>query len=158
MPDRILLVEDDPNDVELLLVALELNGLAKEIHVARDGAEALDYLFRQGEYQDRPAAHPSLVILDLKLPKVDGMEVLAAIRAHPDLKKLRVIIFTSSREEADILRSNALGADAYIVKAPGCANLIDAICKLAQLRHGQKHKEQDAGAPGLTLRPRPTLH
>lgn len=157
MPDRILLVEDDPKDVELLFLALEKSGLAEEIHVARDGEEALDYLFRRGQYHDCPSVHPSLVILDLKLPKIDGIEVLAAIRAHSAFKDLRVIVFTSSREEADILRSNALGADAYIVKAPGCANLIDAICNLAQLRHNQKHKGQNATLPAAPV-PRPTLH
>lgn len=157
MPDRILLVEDDPKDLELLLLALERSGLAEEIHVARDGEEALNYLFRKGQYQDCPAVHPSLVILDLKLPKIDGIEVLAAIRAHPELKNLRVIVFTSSREEADILRSNVLGADAYIVKTPGCANLINALCNLAQLRYSQKHDALNID-PALVLPPRPTLH
>jgi DNA-binding response OmpR family regulator len=144
MPDRILLVEDDPNDVELLLHALAARNLTNEIHVVRDGEEALDYLRCQGTYRDRALVPPALVILDLKLPKIDGFEVLAAIRSDPSLTQLRVIVFTSSKEEMDVMRSKKLGADAYVVKTPGCADLVTSISLLAQQRRNLKDKSRPA--------------
>lgn len=113
---RILLVEDNPKDVELTLGALEESHLANEVVVARDGAEALDYLFRRGAHAGRPDGLPAVVLLDLKMPKVDGLEVLRQMKADPKLKPVPVVMLTSSREEPDLARSYALGISAYVVK------------------------------------------
>ena len=113
---EILLVEDDPNDVELTLSAFERNNLANRVQVVRDGQEALDYLFCRGEYTNRGNGSPRVVLLDLKLPKVDGLDVLKAIRADPALRTQPVVVLTSSREEPDISKSYALGINSYIVK------------------------------------------
>jgi len=115
-PRRILLVEDSPNDVELTLTALEKNRIANGVDVVTDGAAALDYLFRRGQHADRAEPDPVVVLLDLKLPKVDGLEVLQAIRADERLRALPVVMLTSSREERDIVRSYGLGVNAYVVK------------------------------------------
>lgn len=114
---RILLVEDNPNDVELTLHAFEKHRLANTIHVARDGQEALDYLFGSGE-DASPEVHarPNVILLDLKLPKVDGLEVLREIKAHATLRTVPIVILTSSREERDIVQSYDLGVNSYIVK------------------------------------------
>jgi CheY-like chemotaxis protein len=124
---KILLVEDDPNDVELTLTALDENHLANEVVVARDGEEALDYLYRRGTYTSREAGNPSVVLLDLKLPKVDGLEVLKKIKSDPDLKKVPIVILTSSREEQDLVRSYDSGVNAYVVKPVGFESFIEAI-------------------------------
>jgi CheY-like chemotaxis protein len=113
---EILLVEDNPDDVELALDALREQKLANRIQVVRDGAEALDFIFRTGAYADRPNLYPKLVLLDLKLPKVNGLEVLARIRADPRTKTLPVVVLTSSREERDIVESYSLHVNSYIVK------------------------------------------
>jgi len=113
---RILLVEDAPNDVELTLAALEENNLANEVVVVRDGAEALDYLFKRGVFKLRSSGHPAVVLLDLKLPKVDGLEVLQQVKSDPQLRAVPVVMLTSSREETDLVRSYNLGVNAYVVK------------------------------------------
>lgn len=114
---EILLVEDNPNDVELTLRALKSVNLTNRIHVVRDGAEALDFLFARGAYAERNGAQaPKVVLLDLKLPKLDGLEVLERIRQDPRTKLLPVVVLTSSREEPDIQKSYALGVNSYIVK------------------------------------------
>ncbi len=116
-PVEILLVEDNPNDVELTLHALRKNNLANNIHVVRDGEEALDFLFCRGNYQSRDTGlTPRVVLLDLKLPKVDGLEVLRQIRADDRLRTLPVVIMTSSREERDVVAGYRLGINSYIVK------------------------------------------
>src|SRR3712207_3214433 len=115
-PGRILLVEDDPNDVELTLSALAENGLANEVVVARDGEQALDYLFRRGAYASREEGNPTLILLDLKLPKVDGIGVLKRVKADPHLKTIPIVVLTSSREEQDLMRSYNSGTNAYVVK------------------------------------------
>ena len=116
-PVEILLVEDNPNDVELSLHALRKNNLANNIHVVRDGEEALDFLFCRGVYQGRDTGlTPKVVFLDLKLPKVDGLEVLRQIRADDRLRTLPVVIMTSSREERDVVAGYRLGINSYIVK------------------------------------------
>lgn len=115
-PRRILLVEDSSNDVELTLEALERNRIANPVDVVRDGAEALAYLGRTGRYEKRSGEDPLVVLLDLKLPKLDGLEVLAAMRGDPALRALPVVMLTSSREERDIVRSYGLGVNAYVVK------------------------------------------
>jgi CheY-like chemotaxis protein len=113
---RILLVEDSPNDVELTLTALAESRLANEVVVARDGEEALDYLYRRGAYQGRSNGNPAVVLLDLKLPKLDGLEVLHQVKADPALRSIPVVMLTSSREERDLVRSYDLGVNAYVVK------------------------------------------
>jgi CheY-like chemotaxis protein len=124
---KILLVEDDPNDVELTLTALDENRLANEVVVARDGEEALDYLYRRRTYTSREAGNPSVVLLDLKLPKVDGLEVLKRIKDDPDLKKVPIVMLTSSHEEQDLVRSYDSGVNAYVVKPVGFESFIEAI-------------------------------
>lgn len=126
----ILLVEDNPKDLELTLVALGKTHLANEVVVARDGAEALDYLFCQGTYSSRPCGNPAVVLLDLKLPKVDGLQVLERIKGQPELQAIPVVMLTSSREEQDLLRSYKLGVNAYVVKPVGFQEFIEAIREL----------------------------
>jgi two-component system, response regulator len=114
---EILLIEDNPNDVELTLHTLQKHHLANRIHVVRDGAEALDFLFCRGAYENRNPNHtPKVVLLDIKLPKVDGLEVLRRIRGDERMRLLPVVIMTSSREEPDIIESYKLGINSYIVK------------------------------------------
>jgi CheY-like chemotaxis protein len=112
----ILLVEDNPNDIELTLAALESSQLANEIVICRDGAEALDFIYRRGIHEKRQAQDPAVVLLDLKLPKVDGLEVLAKIKGDPVTRKIPVVMLTSSREETDLVRSYDLGVNAFVVK------------------------------------------
>lgn len=114
---EILLVEDNPDDVELALLALEEYNIANRIHVVRDGAEALDYLFCRGAYDGRNADDkPKVILLDLKLPRVDGLEVLQAIKADPQLRQIPVVMLTASNQETDLVRSYELGVNSYIVK------------------------------------------
>lgn len=124
---RILLVEDSLNDVELILAALEENRLANEVVVVRDGEEALDYLYRRGVFKLRREGNPVVVLLDLKLPKVDGLEVLAQLKADQELRRVPVVILTSSREEQDLLASYNLGTNAYVVKPVDFHEFVDAI-------------------------------
>ena len=112
----ILLVEDNPRDLELTLAALAKCQLANEIVVARDGAEALDYLYRGGAYKERMPGDPAVVLLDLKLPKVDGLQVLEKIKTDSEQRQIPVVMLTSSREERDLLRSYELGVNAFVVK------------------------------------------
>lgn len=126
----ILLVEDNPNDLELTLIALEKSQLANEVIIVRDGAEALDYLMCRGEYASRQAGNPAVVLLDLKLPKVDGLEVLREIRTTNGLKSTPVVMLTSSKEEQDLLRSYELGVNAYVVKPVDFAEFVRAIADL----------------------------
>lgn len=113
---RILLAEDDENDADLMLTALAEHHLADGVDVVGDGDEALEYLFRRGQFAERPAGNPVLVLLDIKMPRVDGLEVLRQIRAEPSLRLIPVVVLTSSREEQDLLRSYELGVNAYVVK------------------------------------------
>ncbi len=123
----ILLVEDSPHDIELILAALERNNFANPVVVLRDGAEALDYLHRRGSYAGRVDAQPIVVFLDLKMPKVDGLEVLQQLKRDDELKTLPVVILTSSREESDLVKSYRTGANAYVVKPVGFQQFVDAI-------------------------------
>lgn len=127
---RILLVEDSMHDVELTLSALEDNHLANEVVVTRDGEEALDYLFRRGIYKRRAEGNPAVVLLDIKLPKVDGLQVLEQMRAEPSLKNVPVVMLTSSREEQDLVQSYHLGVNAYVVKPVDFAEFVGAIKEL----------------------------
>lgn len=126
----ILLVEDNPKDLELTLVALAKSNLANEIVIARDGAEALDFLFRRGGHASRREENPAVVLLDLKLPKVDGLEVLRQVKADAGLRSVPVVMLTSSREEQDLLRSYDLGVNAYVVKPVDFREFIEAIREL----------------------------
>jgi len=131
MPQPILLVEDLPNDIEIALFALKKCGVPNNIIVARDGEKALDYLFSRGEFLDRPAGNPGLVLLDLKLPKVDGISVLRAIRHTSALDGIPVVVLTASALEADDSRTMALGIDEYIVKPMDLQVFVDHMCRLA---------------------------
>jgi CheY-like chemotaxis protein len=123
-------VEDDPNDVELTLTALEEYNLANEVVVTRDGAEALDYLHCQGDYATRPNDNPAVLLLDLKLPKVDGLEVLQQIRSDEKLKMIPVVVLTSSHEEKDMVTSYRLGVNAYVVKPVDFHEFVNAVKEL----------------------------
>lgn len=123
----ILLVEDSPKDVELTLAALEQCQLANAVIIVRDGAEALDYLFARGAYENRATGDPAVVLLDLKLPKVDGLEVLEQIKQDAHLKGTPVVMLTSSREERDLVRSYSLGVNAFVVKPVGFEQFLEAI-------------------------------
>ena len=132
MSDKtILLVEDNPDDVTLTLRALKKNNLLNEVIVARDGVEALDFLFCEGNYANRAPEHlPELILLDLKLPKVDGLEVLKRIRAHGRTKLLPVVILTSSNEQSDIISGYELGVNSYIRKPVDFEQFIEAVRQL----------------------------
>lgn len=128
---EILLVEDNPNDVELTLHALKKNHIKNPVHVARDGAEALDFIFCRGTYAQRdPNTKPRLILLDLKLPKVDGLEVLEQLKSDPKTRSIPVVILTSSREEADIVKSYQLGVNSYIVKPVDLEQFVQATGQL----------------------------
>jgi DNA-binding response OmpR family regulator len=127
---RILMVEDDPRDVELTLTALDEYHLANEVVVTRDGQQALDYLHCRGEFSTRPQANPAVMLLDLKLPKVDGLEVLQKIRADDRLKMIPVVVLTSSQEEKDMMRSYTLGVNAYVVKPVDFHEFVNAVKEL----------------------------
>ena len=127
---RILLVEDNPNDVELTIMALAEHHLANEVVVTRDGAEALDYLHRRGPFQLREEGNPVVMLLDLKMPRVDGLSVLKEVRSDPNLKLIPIVLLTSSNEESDILEGYNLGVNAYVVKPVDFHEFVDAIKKL----------------------------
>ncbi|HEY8944987.1 MAG TPA: response regulator [Polyangiaceae bacterium] len=127
---KILLVEDSEQDVELTLSALTQHNLANEVVVASDGEQALDYLYRRGTFADRDPVNPVVILLDIKLPKVDGLEVLQQLRADSTLKFIPVVMLTSSREERDIVRSYDLGVNAYVVKPVEFQGFIEAIREL----------------------------
>jgi CheY-like chemotaxis protein len=124
---RILLAEDNEHDIELTLAALNEHNLANEVVVVRDGAEALDYLFHRGKFAGTHNGAPVVVMLDLKMPKVDGLEVLHQIRADAELKHLPVVMITSSREEQDLIRSYQLGVNAYVVKPVDFQQFVSSI-------------------------------
>jgi CheY-like chemotaxis protein len=126
----ILLVEDDPKDLELTLIALEKSQLANEVVICRDGAEAVDYLFSRNTHAGRGTGNPAVILLDLKLPKVDGIEVLQMVRSTAALKSVPVVMLTSSREEQDLLRSYELGVNAYVVKPVAFRDFVEAISDL----------------------------
>jgi CheY-like chemotaxis protein len=123
----ILLAEDNPKDVELILEALAEHNLANQVEVVKDGVEAMDFLRCQGGYKTRKAGNPAVVLLDIKMPRMDGIEVLQAIRSDPALKMLPVVMLTSSREEPDLKKSYELGANAYVVKPVDFQDFIDAV-------------------------------
>lgn len=124
---RILLAEDSDRDVELTLAALEEYNLANEVDVVRDGAEALDYLYQRGKFAGQPANPPVVVLLDLKMPRVDGLEVLRQMKKDPELKRIPVVMVTSSREEQDLVRSYELGVNAYVVKPVDFQKFVESV-------------------------------
>jgi len=127
---RILLVEDDPKDVELTLTALEEYHLANEVVVTRDGEEALDYLYRRSAFSNRSNDNPAVLLLDLKLPKIDGLEVLQRIKSDDRLRLIPVVVLTSSHEEKDMVASYRLGVNAYVVKPVDFHEFVNAIREL----------------------------
>jgi len=127
---RILLVEDDPKDVELTLTALDEYKLANEVVITGDGEEALDYLYCRGRFAKRTKENPAVMLLDLKLPKVDGLEVLQQIKSDENLKLIPVVVLTSSREERDMVSSYQLGVNAYVVKPVDFHEFVNAIKEL----------------------------
>ena len=132
MTKLILLVEDNSSDEKLALLAFKRCGVPNEIVVARDGADALDYLFATGKYAGRdPAAQPALILLDLKLPRISGLDVLQRIRATPETRLLPVVVLTASREDEDLTRSYALGANAYLRKPVDFVEFSEAARTLA---------------------------
>jgi CheY-like chemotaxis protein len=128
---EILLVEDDPRDIELTLVALEEYNLANKVAVARDGAEALDYLYHRGQYAKRSAYQPVVVLLDLKMPKVDGLEVLRQVKRDPELKAIPIVVLTSSNQDQDIVESYNLGVNAYVVKPVAFDRFVEVVKQLS---------------------------
>jgi CheY-like chemotaxis protein len=127
---RILMVEDDPRDVELTLTALGDYNLSNEVVVIHDGQEALDYLYRRGNFKARQSENPAVILLDLKLPKVDGLEVLQQIKSDEILRVIPVVVLTSSREERDMVASYKLGVNAYVVKPVDFLQFVNAIKEL----------------------------
>jgi len=127
---RILLAEDDERDIELTLAALEEINVANKIDVVRDGEEALDYLFKRAEYKDRKSGDPVVVLLDLKMPKVDGLEVLKQIKESDVLCHIPVVMLTSSKMESDLITSYELGVNAYVVKPVEFEDFIKAVKEL----------------------------
>ncbi len=126
----ILLVEDDLHDLELTLIALERTNLANEVIVVRDGSEALDYLLRRDAFADRPEGNPAIILLDLKLPKVDGLAVLEAVRADSQLQSIPVAMLTSSRIESDLTRAYELGVNAFVIKPFALPEFMQAVSDL----------------------------
>ena len=129
-PGRILYAEDDEKDVELTLAALDQHHLANEVVVVGDGEQVLDYLYRRGEFESRTTSDPVVVLLDLKMPKVDGLEVLRAMKSDATLKTIPVVVLTSSQEDTDVLESYNLGVNAYVVKPVHFEEFIKAVKEL----------------------------
>lgn len=127
---RILLAEDNPNDVELALAAFAELNLGNEIVVVNDGTEALDYLRRRGKFADRKGGNPIVVLLDLKMPRVDGLQVLRQMKSDPDLSHIPVVILTSSREEKDLVESYDLGVNGYVVKPVAFDQFLEAVKRI----------------------------
>ncbi len=124
---NILLAEDNPHDVELTLAALKENHLANEVVVVRDGAEALDYLYQRNQFAARRGGLPALVLLDLKMPKIDGIEVLRQVKSDPAIRTIPIVVLTSSREEQDLVKSYDLGVNAYVVKPVDFSEFVQAV-------------------------------
>ncbi len=124
---RIFYVDDNPRDTELALTALKKNNLANDVVTAEDGEDALDYLYMRGKYASRPPGNPAVMLLDLKMPRVDGLEVLRQVKSDPHLRSIPVVVMTSSREEQDLIRSYELGVNAYVVKPLSFSEFLEAI-------------------------------
>ncbi len=127
---RILLVEDDPKDIELTIAALSEHDLANEVSIARDGVEALDYLYRRGSFAQRPTGNPVVILLDLKMPRMDGLQVLRQIKADEHMRLIPVVVLTSSHESLDLEECYRLGVNAYVVKPVRFIEFVDAVRQL----------------------------
>ena len=127
---RILLAEDDPNDVDLTLDALDEYNLANRVDVVHDGEEVLDYLYCRGKYESRKNGNPVVILLDLKMPKIDGLEVLRHIKSDPKLKIIPIVVLTSSSMESDLVQSYDLGTNAFVVKPVAFHDFIEAVKKI----------------------------
>lgn len=128
---EILIVEDNPNDAEMALRALKKNNVSNNVLVVGDGEEALDFIFRKGKYSERAKdSSPRIILLDLKLPKVDGLEVLKEVKSNPETKMIPIIVLTSSKEESDIIESYKLGVNSYIVKPVDFDKFVEAVREL----------------------------
>jgi CheY-like chemotaxis protein len=127
---QILLVDDNEYDVDLALRALKKRHLANEVQIARDGVEALDYLYRRGRFAGRSSGNPVLMLLDLKMPKIDGIEVLRVIKGDPALRTMPVVVLTSSRDQQDIVDSYDLGVNAYVIKPVEFEKVVEAVQQL----------------------------
>ena len=127
---RILLVEDSAHDAELTLEALSENNLANDVVHVADGEQALDYLFHRGVYAQRKKENPAVILLDIKMPKVDGIEVLRQLKSHPEMKTIPVVMLTSSREEKDLLEAYKLGVNAYVVKPVNFTDFTTAVSQV----------------------------
>jgi len=130
-PKDILLADDDPKDVELTLIAMDEYKLANQVVVVSDGAEALDYLYRRGNFAERAEGNPLVVMLDLKMPKVDGLEVLKQVKSDPVLKTIPIVMLTSSRVEQDIIESYNLGVNAYVVKPVAFEKFLEVVKRIS---------------------------
>ena len=146
-PGTVLVVEDNADDIELTMRALKRNGITNPVVALRDGAQALDYLRRRGEYKDRPAEHPAMVLLDLKLPRVGGLEVLAQLKADSDLKVLPVVVLTSSADERDVRKAYELGANSYLCKPGDFRGLVRVMKVLSTYWLGVVEPPPDTRAP-----------
>jgi CheY-like chemotaxis protein len=142
---RILLVDDSPRDIEMELDAFAQQNLVSEVVVARDGAEALDYLYRRAPFADRATDQPDVVLLDVKMPRVDGLEVLRQIKSSPQLKTIPVVMMTSSRLEQDLMRSYQLGVNAYVVKPVHFLEFVEAVKLASAFWVGVNEPPPDSG-------------
>ena len=149
---QILLAEDSDRDAELTISALVKHSLVNNIQRVRDGVEALDYLYRRGQYSDRLAGNPAVVLLDLKMPRVDGLEVLGQIRSDPQLKLIPVVMLTSSPQDQDVRRSYELGASAYVVKPVDFDEFVQAV-KLVGMFWASINQPPPARPPGAKSDP-----
>jgi CheY-like chemotaxis protein len=127
---KILLVEDNPNDVELTLEALKEHSLANRVVVLNDGVQAMEYLYYEGIYKNREKENPAVILLDIKMPRMDGIEVLQEIKNSPELKTIPVVMLTSSREEPDLKKCYELGVNAYVVKPVNFKDFFEAVKQL----------------------------
>lgn len=151
MPKHILLVEDDPNDVELTVAALAEHKLKAGIKEVADGEQALDYLHRRGSYAAEPPGHPAVILLDIKMPKVDGLTVLRRVRSDSSLWMIPIVMFTSSREERDLMRSYQLGANAYVVKPLEYSEFMAALKEIGVFWGLINEPPPDSLAPSVLL-------
>jgi len=142
---KILLVEDNLNDTELTLEALAEQNLANRVVTVSDGIEALEYLRYEGQYENRPRENPAVILLDIKMPRMDGIEVLQAIRNNPNLKTIPVVMLTSSREEPDLKRCYEIGANAYVVKPVNFKDFYEAVKQLGVFWALLNELPQDGG-------------
>ncbi len=150
----ILLVEDNELDIELTLEAFKANHLANSVFVVRDGEEALEYLFRTGRYADRPEGSPIAVLLDLKMPKVTGLEVLRQVKSDTNLKTIPIVMVTTSKEEQDLVQSYQLGVNAYVIKPIHFPEFVEAIRNLGTF-WALVNQPPPGSVPGEPLRPVP---